>query len=70
MVPVQNASQLIPDVHHHDLCAGHVADLGLDGLGHARVDGTTEATVGRHSDDQVLGALLLRGFDLGLLVQG
>ena len=69
---MQNGSQLVPNVHHHDLRASarQDADLGLDGLGHARVDGAAEPTVGRHTDDQVLGGLLLRGLDLGLLVQG
>ena len=69
---MQNCSQFVPNVHHHDVraSAGHDADLGLDGLGHARVDGSAEPTVGRHTDDQVLGDLLLGGLDLGLLVQG
>lgn len=71
-IPVQQTSQLVPHVDHHHLLpsAGQVGDLALDGLGHTGVDGAAEATVGGDADDQVLGSLVLRGFDLGLLVQG
>lgn len=71
-VPVQNASQLVSHIDHHHLLAsaGQVGDLALDGLGHAGVDGAAETTVGSHTDDQMLGGLVLRHFDLGLLVKG
>lgn len=67
---MQQASQLVPHIDHHDLLAsaGQVGDLALNGLGHAGVDGTTESTVRGHSDDQMLASLVLRRFDVGLLV--
>lgn len=70
--PVQQTPQLVAHVDHHDLLAGagQVGDLALDGLGNAGVDGAAETTVGGHADDQVLAALVLRGLDLGLLVEG
>lgn len=68
---MQQASQLVPHVDHHHLLAGagQVGDLGLDGLGHVGVDGAAEATIRSHADEQMLGGLVLRRFDLGLLVQ-
>lgn len=71
-LPVQQASQLVSHVDHHDLIAstGQAGDLALDALGHTGVDGATETTIRGHADDQMLGDLLLRGFDLSLLVQG
>ena len=71
-LPVQQASQLVSHVDHHDLLAsiGQAGDPALDGLGHTGVDGATETTIRGHADDQMLAGLLLRGFDLGLLVQG
>lgn len=69
---MQQTSQLVSHIDHHDLLAksGQVGDLALDGLGHTGVDGTAEATVGGHTDDQVLAGLVLGCFDLSLLVQG
>lgn len=71
-VPVQQTSQLVSNVYHHHLLAGagQVGDLTLDGLGHTGVDGATESTVRGHTNNQVLGSLILRGLDVGLLVQG
>lgn len=71
-LPVQQASQLVSHVDHHDLIAstGQAGDLALDALGHTGVDGATETTIRGHADDQMLGDLLFRGFDLSLLVQG
>lgn len=68
---MQQASQLVSHVDHHHLLAGagQVGDLGLDGLGHVGVDGAAQATVRSHADEQMLGGLVLRRFDLGLLVQ-
>lgn len=68
---MQEASQLVSHIDHHHLLAGgrQVGDLALDGLGHAGVDGAAQTTVGGHADDQVLGGLVLRSFDIGLLVQ-
>lgn len=69
---MQQASQLVSHIDHHDLLAsaGQSGDLALDGLGHARVDGTTESTVRSHANEQMLGSLVLRCFDVGLLVKG
>lgn len=69
---MQQTPQLVTHVDHHDLLAGtgQVGDLALDALGHAGVDGAAETTVGGHADDQVLAALVLRGLDICLLVEG
>lgn len=69
--PMQDTSELVPHIHHHHLLPGAAqgGDLTLDGLGHSRVDGSTQATVRGDSDDQVFGALLLWSFDVGLLVK-
>lgn len=71
-VPVQDAPQLVSHIDHHDLLAGsgQEGDLALNGLGHVGVDGAAESTVGSHADDQVLGGLVLRRLDVGLLVEG
>lgn len=72
VAPMQQTPQLVAHVDHHDLLAGtgQVGDLALDALGHAGVDGATETTVGGHADDQMLAALVLRGLDIRLLVEG
>lgn len=69
---MQQTPQLVAHIDHHDLLAstGQVGDLALDALGHAGVDGAAETTVGGHADDQMLAALVLRGLDLCLLVEG
>lgn len=69
--PVQQAPQLVSHVDHHHLLAGagQVGDLALDDLGHAGVDGAAETAVRGHAYDQVLGGLVLGGFDIGLLIQ-
>lgn len=71
LILVQQASQLVSHIDHHDLLAraGQVGNLALDGLGHTRVDGTAESTVGGNTNDQMLAGLLLWRFDLSLLVQ-
>lgn len=68
---MQQTSQLVAHVDHHDLFAstGQAGDLALDGLGHAGVDGATQAAVRGHADDQMLPRLVLRSLDIGLLVQ-
>ena len=68
---MQEASQLVSHIDHHDLLASasQVGDLGLDGLGHTRVDGSAEATIRGNTDDQMLAGFVLWGFDLSLLVQ-
>lgn len=72
VAPVQQTPQLVAHVDHHDLLAGtgQVGDLVLDALGHAGVDGAAETTVRGHADDQMLAALVLRGLDICLLVEG
>merc|ERR1712002_711685 len=72
MSSVQHASQLVSHIDHHHLLAsaGQGGDLALDGLGQTGVDGTTGPTVGGHANDQMLGRLVLRHFDVSLLVEG
>lgn len=69
---MQQVSQLVSHIDHHDLVAsaGQGGDLALNELGHTSVDGTTESTVGCHTNEQMLGGLVLRRFDFGLLVEG
>lgn len=68
---MQQTSQLVTHIDHHDLLAstGQVGNLVLDGLGNTGVDGATQTTIRCHANDQVLAALVLWGLDLGLLVQ-
>ena len=69
---MQDASQFVSHIYHHHLLASasQVGDLTLDGLGYTGVDGTTESTIGGHANNQMLGGLVLRHLDVGLLVQG
>lgn len=68
---MQQTSQLVAHIDHHDLFAStsQVSDLTLDGLGYAGVDGATQATVRRHANDQMLAGLVLGCLNVGLLVQ-
>lgn len=68
---MQQTSQLVAHIDDHDLFAraGQVSDLILDGLGHAGVDGATQATVRGHTNDQMLAGLVLGSLNVGLLVQ-
>lgn len=68
---MQQTSQLVAHVDHHDLFAStsQVSDLILDSLGHTRVNGATQATVGGHADDQMFAGFVLRSLNLSLLVQ-
>lgn len=68
---MQQTSQLVAHIDHHDLfaCTSQVSDLTLDGLGYTGVDGTTQATVRGHANDQMLAGLVLRSLNVGLLIQ-
>lgn len=68
---MQQGPQLVAHVDHHHLFAraSQASNLALDGLGDAGVDGAAQPAVRGHADEQVLAGLVLRSFDVGLLVQ-